>query len=233
MSAKNRLIGEDGAIYLKSLSVEIVGDATKTLDELVGGDASSGAGKGFYQVVAIAETGSYFAWEDVEKKDYFYNKGDGVLASGDIAVPVILLADDEEDTSIKSFDISLSKDKIDVTTIADRKQKTYRMGKADASGTMSGITSVANDVIKNRFMDVLTVKADGTFEMKRKTNDELYFVGYLNDEEVSGDTLVAVVGKIEVESGSLGASDGSAQEFSSGFAPSSGDRLQIINIVLA
>lgn len=107
------------------------------------------------------------------------------------------------------------------------------MGKVDASGTMSGITLIGNDLIKNRFLDIMTVSATGTFTMSRKTDDELYFVGYLNDEEISGDTLVAVVGKIEIESGSMGATDGSAQEFSSGFAPSSGDRLQVININIA
>lgn len=235
MSAKERLIGNDGAIYLKSLAVEIVGGllGTETLDELVGGTAGDGGGKGFYQVTTIGDTATYFAWDNPEIKDYFYNDGTGVLEAGDTAIPVVLLETDGEDTSIKSFDISLTKDKIDVTTIADRKQKTYRMGKVDASGTMSGITLIGNDLIKNRFLDIMTVSATGTFTMSRKTDDELYFVGYLNDEEISGDTLVAVVGKIEIESGSMGATDGSAQEFSSGFAPSSGDRLQVININIA
>jgi len=229
MAKKERLIGSDGAIYLKSLASEIIGDGTSTLDELV----TNGKGKGFYQVTGIGELATFYTWDNPEVKDYFFNDGTGVLEAGDTAIPVILLENDNEDTSIKSFDISLTKDKIDVTTIADRKQKTYRMGKVDASGTMSGITMVENDLIKNRFLDILDVDTDGSFTMNRKTDDELYFVGYLNQEENSGDTVVAVVGKIEIESGSMGATDGSAQEFSSGFAPSSGDRLQLINIKIA
>ncbi len=226
---KTRLIGNDGAIYLKSIVVELVGDGIETLAGLL----TSGDGKGFYQVTGIDETASVFDWVGAEVKDYFYNDGTLVPAAGDICIPVALLNDDAQDSSIKSFDISLTKDKIDVTTLSDKKQKTYRMGKADASGTMNGITSIGNDIVKSRFMDVLDVAADGTFTMNRKTDDELYFVGLLNKEETSGDTLVAVVGKIEIESGSLGASEGSAQEFSSGFGISSGDRLQTINISIA
>lgn len=227
--AKSRLIGNDGAIYLQEETVEYIGDGTKTLDVLAGGTAGDGAGKGFYQVVSIATTGTVFDWEKPEVKDYFYNDGTLVLAEGDKAYPVALLNSQDEDTSIKSFEISLTKDKIDVTTLVD-KVKTYRMGKVDASGTMSGITTIGDYTIQKRFLDILKVSDSGTFTMNRKTNSPLFFVGFLNDEDIEGDTLVAVVGKIEIESGAMGATDGSAQEFSSGFAPSSGDRLQIITI---
>lgn len=229
---KTRLIGNDGAIYIGSIGVAFVGDGTKTLDELAEGTVASGAGKGFYQVDAISSASSFFDWSGVEVGDYFYDDGKGELASGDKAVPVALLNSQQEDTSIKGFEISLSKDKIDVTTLTD-KQKTYRMGKADASGTMTGVTTVGNDTMKRRFMDVLDVSSTGTFTMKRMDNTPLYFVGFLNAEEVAGDTLVAIVGRIDIESGNLGATDGSAQEYSSGFAPYAGDRLQAINIALA
>lgn len=229
---KDRLIGNDGALYLTELANDYTGDAAKTLDELAGGIAASGDGKGFYQVTAIASAASAFNWTAPEVKDYFYNDGTLVLATGDKATPVCLLNAVTEDTSIKSFEISLTKDKIDVTTMAD-KVKTYRMGKVDASGTMSGITTVVSNTIKKRFLDILQVSSTGAFTMIRKSNSPLFFVGFLNDEEIAGDTLMAVVGKIEIESGSLGASDGSAQEFSSGFAPSSADKLQLITIAIA
>jgi hypothetical protein len=229
---KDRLIGNDGALYLVEQAAEYVGDATKTLDVLAGGTAASGAGKGFYQVTAIASAASAFDWTEPEVKDYFYNDGTLVLATGDKAIPVCLLNSVSEDTSIKGFEISLTKDKIDVTTMAD-KVKTYRMGKVDASGTMNGITTIASNTIKKRFLDILQVSSTGAFTMVRKTNTPLFFVGFLNDEEVAGDTLMAVVGKIEIESGNLGATDGSAQEFSSGFAASSADRLQLITVALA
>lgn len=230
--AKDRLIGNDGALYLTEQTSEYSGDATKTLDEFAGGASASGKGKGFYQVTAIADASSVFNWSDPEVKDYFYNDGTLVLATGDKARPVCLLNSASEDTSIKSFEISLTKDKIDVTTLSD-KVKTYRMGKVDASGTMTGITTISNMTVQKRFLDILSVSTAGAFTMNRKVNTPLFFVGFLNDEEVAGDTLMAVVGKIEIESGSLGATDGSAQEFSSGFAASSADRLQIITIALA
>ena len=230
--AKTRLIGNDGAIYLTAIAAAYVGDATKTFDVLAGGAIGSKEGQGFYQVTAIKAAGSYIDWTSPEVGDYFYNDGTGVMEVGDTAIPIALITSQDEDTSVKSFEISLSKDKIDVTTLSDD-QKTYRMGKADASGTMNAITVVSNNTIQNRFMDIMDVSSAGAFTMTRLTDDALYFVGFLNDEQTSGDTLVAVVGKIEIESGSLGASDGSAQEFSSSFAPASGDRLQLINIDIA
>lgn len=227
--AKERLIGNDGAIYLVDSAIaELTGDATKTLDVLTGGTAGSGKGKGFYRITSLTDTKTEF-WADVEVGDYFYDNGALVLSTGNKAVPICLLNEVSEDTSIKGFEISLTKDKIDVTTLAD-KVKTYRMGKVDASGTMSGITTIGDYTIQKRFLDILKVSDSGTFTMNRKTNSPLFFVGFLNDEDIEGDTLVAVVGKIEIESGAMGATDGSAQEFSSSFAPSSGDRLQIITI---
>lgn len=232
MSKKDRLIGNDGAIYLVDEAAELVGNGTKTLDELVGGEAASGDGKGFYQVTAIASTGTKFTWTDAEVKDYLYNDGTMAPADGDKLEPVALLEKVKEDTSIKSFEISLTKDKIDVTTIPD-KVKTYRMGKTDASGTLNGITTISNDKIRAKFLDILKVSAAGAMTMTRKSSKPLLFVGFLNAEEIAGDTLVAVIGRVEIESTSLGATDGSAQEFSSGFAASSGDKLQLINIELA
>ena len=84
--AKTRLIGNDGAVYLGTVGTEKIGDATKTLDELVGGTAASGDGKGFYQVTAIASATTFFGWTEPEVGDYFYNSGTGVLATGDKAI---------------------------------------------------------------------------------------------------------------------------------------------------
>lgn len=228
---KDRLIGNDGAIYLLEEATVLVGDGEDTLDVLVGGTAGDGAGKGFYQVEALADSGSVFNWSGAEVGDYFYNDGTMKMVVGDKALPVCLLNNQEEDTSIKSFEIALTKDKIDVTTLSD-KIKTYRMGKTDASGTLEGITSITNDKIRSRFLDTLKVSSTGAYTMTRKSNKPLLFVGFLNAEEIAGDTLVAVVGRIEAENVSLGATDGSAQEFSTGFSASSNDRLQLVNIEL-
>jgi len=232
MAKKDRLIGNDGAIYLLEEETEFVGDDTKTLDEHAAGLVASGDGKGFYQVTKIADSGSVFAWSGAMVGDYFYNDGKLKPIVGDACLPVALLNKVTEDTSIKGFEVALTKDKIDVTTIPD-KVKTYRMGKTDANGTLNGITSVSNDMIRSRFLDNMKVSSAGAFTMTRKTDKPMLFVGFLNADEIAGDTLIAVVGRIEVENVSLGATDGSAQEFSSGFAASSGDKLQLITIDIA
>lgn len=228
--ASNRLIGNDGAVYLIDTQIEeVTGDDTKTLDELAGqGTASDKSGEGFYKVTALADSDS--AIVGLEIGDYFYNDGSLVLKAGDKVLPIALINKTTEDTSIKGFEISLTKDKIELTTMADT-MKTYRMGKADASGTMTGITTVKEDVLKNKFMDVIDVSNTGSFTKKSQNNVPIYFVGFLNaDKNIAEGTLVAVVGRVDIESGNLGATVGNAQEFSAGFAPFSGDKLQIINI---
>lgn len=226
----NRLIGNDGAVYLIDAKVaEVTGDDTKTLDELVdSGTKGDKTAEGFYKVVALASTTS--ALTGLAVGDYFYNDGSLVLKTGDKVLPIAMINKIGEDTSIKGFEISLTRDKTELTTMSDT-LKTYRMGKADASGTMTGITTVNEDVLKNKFLDVITVSNAGAFTKSKQNNTPIYFVGFLNaDKDVANGTLVAVVGRIDIESGNLGATVGNAQEFSAGFAPFSGDKLQVINI---
>lgn len=226
--AKTKLIGSDGFLVLGEVGSEYTGDGSQTLDELAGGLAASEEGKGFYQVTAVAASGSAFTWTNAQAKDYFYDDGTLVMAVGDLAIPL----PKDPDASIKSFEITLTADKIDTTTLTD-KQKTYRMGRDDAAGTMTGITSIGNETISDRFMDRMEVSSLGVKTMNRKNKSPFYFIGYLQGEELSGETLSAIVGKVEPEGFTYGASDGSAQEFSTGFAPTADDRLQKINVVIA
>jgi hypothetical protein len=228
MANITKLIGSDGYVALGEIGSEVVGDAVKTLDELAGGVAADGTGKGFWQVTGIAASGSVFNWTEAKVGDYFWDDGTLVPIVGDKAIQLPTSAD----TSIKSFEITLTADKIDTTTLTDD-LKTYRMGRDDAAGTMTGVTTVGNEILSDRFLDRLEVSTPGTFTINRKTKAPLYFVGYLQGEEISGETLVAIVGKIEPEGFTYGATDGSAQEFSSGFAPTAGDKLQKINITVA
>jgi hypothetical protein len=219
----SRLIGNDGYICLGELGTALDGDGTKTFEDL-GGDTDYA----FYQVTDIANSGSFFDWTGAEVGDYFWAKGSNIMADGDSAreLPTSSLE------SIKSFEISLSKEKIDVTTLVDS-LKTYRMGKADASGSMTGVTTIGEETISDRFLDRLAVtdKSTGpTYTITRKSGDAAYIVGFLQGEETSGETVVAIVGKVEFESFNYGASDGSAQEFTTSFAPTSGDKLQKITI---
>lgn len=230
----NRTIGSDGLLFLKDGAItELVGDGTKSLDELVKGTGGTGgagdkAGDGFYKITAVDTTASAFTGLGIG--DYLYNDGKLVLKTGDKAVPILLTQTDEPDTSIKGFEISFTRDKTELTTMSD-KMKTYRMGKTDASGSMTGITTIGHDIIKNKFLDILDVAQDRTFTLSKQSNTPVYFIGYINaNKDVASGVLSAVVGRVDIESGNLGATAGSAQEFTANFATFSGDKLQLINI---
>lgn len=225
MGKIDKLMGNDGYVVLGQIGDPFTGDATDSLDELAGGDAASGDGKGFYQVAAIAESDSAFDWDDPEVGDYLWDDGTLVLATGDEAIPL----PKTPDGSVKSFEIPFTKDKIDTTVLIDR-QKTYRMGKADASGTMTGVTKVGHEILSDRFLDRLDVASDGSKAMTRQVTTPAYFIGFLQGNEIPGEKMIAVVGRVDFESFSYGAQDGNAQEFNTGFAPVAGDRLQKVNI---
>jgi hypothetical protein len=221
-----RLIGEDGYVAIGELGTELEGDSSSDFDTLVGG--GTGSGKGFYQLTAFTTASTYIDWSEPEVTDYFYDDGTGIMNTGDKARALPTTALD----SIKTFEIALSKTKIDVTTLVD-KLMTYRMGKADAVGSMTGVTIVAEEILSDRFLDRMEVDNAGARTMNRRTDLPVYFVGYLQGEELSGETLVAIVGKVELENYTYGASLGSAQEFNTGFAPTAGDKLQKINVAIA
>lgn len=226
------LIGTDGAMYLELSATEVTGDATKTLDVQTGGTAGDESGAGFYQVTAIATTSSIFDWTPVVG-DFFYDDGTLVLATGDVAMFILPEASigAGEDSSVKSFNIGFSKDKLDVTTLKNKDQKVYRVGRADASGTIDGITVLDNNKIRSKFLDTLTVTSSGK-TMLRKDNKPVFFIGFLNETGVVGETRMIVIGKIHLEGITLGAAGEGTQDFSTNFSPASGSKLQLIRIVV-
>lgn len=227
--AKNLLIGNDGAIYIVDGDTEVIGDGTKTLDEFTGGASGDGSGAGFYEVTSKATSSSEL--DELSVGQYFYNDGSLILVVGDNAKPIVLDATSTCDASLKSFELAMSKDKIEMTVLCD-KIKTYRTGRTDVSGTLTGITS-ANDLrYLNPFLDVLEVAEDGTFTMSSQTDGVMYMLGFLNKEDVVGGKKIAVMGKIQLENGSISVADASAQEFSSSFSPVSGSKMNLIDIEL-
>ncbi|MCP4336471.1 MAG: hypothetical protein GY679_01310 [Mycoplasma sp.] len=234
MALINRLIGNDGYLSVAEIGSDLVGDGIDDLDDLYGGGVGSGAR--FYQVVQIADATSAITAlsADLRVGDYFYNDGLTVLSAGTLLTDVVKSLpgafDAEKDTSIKSFEITLSKDKIDTTTLTDD-LKTYRMGRGDAAGSITGVTEVDRDLFSDRFLTRIEQAPDGTgMAVTRATNLPIYFVGFLQGQFLSGETVSAIVGKVELEGFTYGAADGSAQEFTTGFAPTAGDTLQKINI---
>lgn len=226
MGEITKLIGNDGYVCLGEIGSELVGNATSDFDTLAAGGV--GSGKGFYQVTAIASSSSIFDWTGAKVGDYFWTDGTKVMATGDKAKALPTAVD----ASVKQFQISLSKQKIDTTALSDP-MMTYRMGKTDASGSFTGITTIGNYLVLDRFIERMDVSSAGAFSMTRISKQPFYFVGFLQSDETSGETLLAVVGKVEPESSNLGAQDGSAQEFSTNFSPTAGDKLQLVAVALA
>lgn len=223
--AKERLIGDDGYVCFGELETALVGDGTDDLDDLVGDGV--GSGEGFYQVASIATSGSVFDWTSPAVGDYFWNDGTLVMTVGDTARRLPYT----EAGSIRNFEINPSRARIDVSTFADN-NRTYRMGKADMTGSMGGIFSINSDTWKltDRFVDRMTVAANGDFTVSRIDDDPIYFVGFLQGEKADGETLVAIVGKVELENFRFGATDGQAQEFTANMAPASGDNMMLVTV---
>lgn len=231
MALIDKLVGNDGFLSTGEIGADLVGDGVKTLDVLVGGGVGSGAR--FYQIQALGGASAISALNaNFKVGDYFYNSGGLIPAVGDIVKKLPGFQDDEKNTSIKSFEISLTKDKIDTTTLTDS-LKTYRMGRGDAAGTTTGVTRVGDNSFSSRFLTKISQQPDGTgTTIDRSTNAPIYFVGVLQGNLTSGETGVAIVGKVELESYNYNATDGSAQEFTTGFAPSaSGGSTEILQNV--
>lgn len=124
-------------------------------------------------------------------------------------------------TDASSWKWEFNRDEIDVTVLIDDTKK-YRAGKSDASGTLEGINFVSElkkvGGIANKFLRVATgdSKLSGAITMSAIDQTDFYFRGYLQDDTAIGETLVFLMGKIELFGWSAGAAVGDAQSWSSG-----------------
>jgi len=235
--AINKLIGNDGFLSAQEVGADLVGDGLGDLDDLYAGGVGSGAR--FYEIITVADSTSALTALNAAFRagDYFYNDGSLVLSAGTLVTDTVKalpgLFEAEKNTSIKSFEITLSKDKIDVTTLTDD-LKTFRAGRSDASGSLTGITEADENIFSDRFLTRVEGEPDGTStSLTRATSDPMYFIGVLQKDESVGNKVIAIVGRVELEGFSYGAVDGSAQEFTSGFSPSASSTMQkvVVNMV--
>jgi hypothetical protein len=124
---------------------------------------------------------------------------------------------------VSSWDVTFSKDAIEVTTLADGTRK-YRAGKADAVGAMSGINFVDQinkaGGIANKFVRVINGDTAGNTVAVLTPVDgtPYYFRGLLQDDKTTtGEIYTFLFGKIEVEGWKAGAAVGDAQSWDSSF----------------
>jgi hypothetical protein len=195
--AINRLVGADASLYTMAFAAP-----------QVSGTLTSGQ---WYRIATIS--GAVFP-VGYEVGDLILGNGSYTASSGNqvqLATPT-LLAD------VNSFELSFSKDEIEVTTLADQTKK-YRSGKTDLSGTINGINFISEmnraGSIANRFFKIATISGVSSQPMKALSIADLYGQFYIQDDESSGETSAFLFGEIELFGYNLGAAVADAQSWSS------------------
>jgi hypothetical protein len=195
--AVNRLVGSDASLYTMSFGTTVTS-----------GTLTSGQ---WYLITAVS--GIVFP-VGYEVGDLILGNGSYVASAGNQAQPATatLFAD------VNSFDLSFSKDEIEVTVLADEVKK-YRAGKSDLSGTINGINFISEmnkaDSIANRFFRIASVTDVTSAVMKEISNSALYAQFYIQDDESSGETSAFLFGEIELFGYNLGAAVADAQSWTS------------------
>ena len=203
MAEKIRLIGADATLEKGTLgTLKTTGAPTK------------GA---WYIIKAIDGTSVFPSGYKVG--DIWQGDATKTFSATNSAYPITFtLAED-----VSSWEVTFSKDAIEVTVLADSVKK-YRAGRADASGTMSGINFV-NQInqaggVANKFVRVVNGDTAGNTVAALTPVDgtPYYFRGLLQDDkDTTGEIYTFLFGKIEVEGWKAGGAVGDAQTWDSSF----------------
>lgn len=216
MAIEKRLSGEDSQFFTAALQAVIEGPETE-LDE------------GFYRILAKGTTSELPVALDVG--DWFYSDGTQDLANGDDVLPVneVLLAE------VTSWDTDFTRSEIDTTTLIDR-QKSYRSGKPELSGSFDGIHFVGGSseqvTQRNRlvaqFIDVITHSSTGVIEKIEATDELLWFFGYTNKTTEPGEVQEVAILPIRLTNFSpVGAQMDQAQTITATFRVDGRERPQL------
>lgn len=207
-----RVVGDDGDLYAGEPGTTQVGDAIKTLDELAGGAAASGAGAGEWLITKKAAAGSIFG--SIPVGAVFPADGDEVPAVGDECA---LLAF-EQVADLSSWDAKISAKEIDTTVLKDKFTK-YGVGKADFSGSIKGQYTIGETDkaggFLNRFFDIVKKTAAGVISYTPKANLPLYIKGFIRESSLPGETQEFMFAMVNLFGFNLGAVSGNAQTFES------------------
>lgn len=119
-----------------------------------------------------------------------------------------------------SWKWDFSKAEVDVTTLVDDVSK-YRSGKADATGSLEGITFISEarkaGSLANRFVRIVNGDTAGNSAAVLSAIDksDYFFRGVLQDDTTTGETLTFLFGQIELYGTSFGGAIGDAQSWTS------------------
>lgn len=210
------LVGDDSQIFTGHLAAtELTGDGTKSIDELAGASVVDGSGAGIYVLVAKAASGSFFPAE-LNINEAYPADGSEVLSVGDTVKKLTL----RQVADATSWSLAVTRSEIDVTRLGARYKK-YRLGKNDATGTLSsiftvGITDQADGLIQ-KTMKTFRKASDGSVDIKEIDDSPLYFVGYVRKSNIPGSTEDFVFGQIYLYNMTFGGQADSAQSYDSSF----------------
>jgi hypothetical protein len=204
-----KLTGSDGTIYKGELGAEIAGDGVTALPE------------GEYIVTSVAGTSSFPApalgGTTIRVGDYLVVKsGDTITPAVDDDVKPVTLS---ELCDVTSWTLPFTKEEIETTTFCDD-IKTYETGKADAQGTLSGITTIGTTTDEggflNQFIDVIKQDGDTSYDVFESSADLLLAKLVANKNNNKGDDIF-VFAPVNVYGASIGGDQASAQTFDSNF----------------
>jgi hypothetical protein len=209
------LVGDDSQLFLGDLSeTEFSGDGSKTITLHVTAQPGAGAlDTKMCVITAKAAAGSIFP-AGLKPGELFPALGTEVPVSGDKFRFLNLgyVAD------AAGWSIGITQQEIEVTKLGDRYKK-YRLGKKDASGTLSSIfTTGESDKtggIINRNMKLFRRDAAGTVTVSDEANRSLYMLGYVNRAALPGEVDDFVFCQIFMFNVTLGGQSGSAQSYDS------------------
>ena len=211
MSEDFSLIGDDCKLFTGDPGTEKTGDGTKTLDELAGGAAASGKGKGYWFITAIAASGSFFP-TGAKPGMIIPAAGTEVLATGDKAAFLGLthIAD------ASGWQMNISRNEVDVTKLHDE-YRHYRFGKRDAQMTINniltlGVTDKEGGMIE-KTMTVFRKAADNSITITEIDDKPIYFLGFVRQTNVPGETQAFVFARVALSGMTLGAAIGAAQSY--------------------
>jgi len=213
MNEELTLIGDDCNLETCEFGPEKIGDATKSFDELAGGAAASGAGKGLWLITAKAATASLF--DDFEIGDVFPADGDEVPATGDKAE----LAVETQMADASGWSTTMTASEVETTKLK-HKIKKYRKGKADAEGTISSIFTLGvtgePGALANQFMKVVKKTASG-ITVSQVNSHPIWLKGIIRDTDVADNVYAFIFGQIELFNIGFAGKSGEAQGYDAKF----------------
>lgn len=211
MAEEFSLIGDDCKLFTGAPGTEKSGDGSKTFNELAGGAAASGAGKGYWLITAIAASSSIFP-AGAKVGMVFPAAGSEVPATGDKAMMLTL----QHIADASGWSMAVSRAEVEVTKLHDE-YRHYRFGKRDAQITINsiltlGVTDKAGGMVE-KTMTTFRKAAAGTTTITEIDNKPIYFLGFVRQTAVAGETQAFVFAKVALSGMTLGAQIGSAQSY--------------------